>query len=255
MKQTMTLGLMAAMLALPATAGTLSGTALYRERMALPPDTVFEARLLDTSATNKPARIIGHAGLNPAGHPPYDFSIIYDDKDLEAGRQYVVEAVLERNGQVLFAGRTAQIPLPGHTDNVQLLLKRGNTPATAPTPPGIADAPLRNTYWKLVSLKGKPTIVGEQRREPHLVFSESENRVSGNGGCNGIGGGFESSGEKLNIKGLVSTMMACQDTMQQESEFLRALETVAGYKIHGNRLDMLDAEGNVLASYMAVALQ
>lgn len=119
----------------------------------------------------------------------------------------------------------------------------------------MADAPLRNIYWKLVRLGGAPVEVGEQQREPHLIFALHEMRVSGSGGCNRITGSFELDGDKLHIRRLASTRMACRSGMEQEDRFLRALGTVERYRISGSQLDLLDSAGAVVARFEAVALR
>jgi heat shock protein HslJ len=39
--------------------------------------------------------------------------------------------------------------------------------------------------------------------------------------------------------------------MEQENRYLTLLESVAGYRIDGNRLDLLDEAGKTLLSYRA----
>ena len=91
-----------------ATAGTVSGTAAYRERIAAPPDAVFEARLLDTSRADAPARVIGSFRREAAGNPPYAFSIAYDDAAIQPGRRLVVRATLsDAQGRLLFSTDSA----------------------------------------------------------------------------------------------------------------------------------------------------
>jgi len=65
------LALLAWAVCTPALAGTLQGTALYRERIALPPDAVFEAVLEDVSRADASALVLGRARLDPAGNPPF----------------------------------------------------------------------------------------------------------------------------------------------------------------------------------------
>ena len=60
-------GLAALALPVPAHAGSLSGTATYRERIALPPDAEFEAVLIDVALADAPARDLGRVRLRPAG--------------------------------------------------------------------------------------------------------------------------------------------------------------------------------------------
>jgi putative lipoprotein len=55
----------------PVWAGTVEGAATYRERIALPPDAVFEAVLEDVSRADAPAKVLGRATINPAGQPPF----------------------------------------------------------------------------------------------------------------------------------------------------------------------------------------
>ncbi len=50
--------------------GTLSGTATYRERIALPPDAVFEATLEDVSKADARAVVIGRVRIEAPGNPP-----------------------------------------------------------------------------------------------------------------------------------------------------------------------------------------
>ncbi len=119
----------------------------------------------------------------------------------------------------------------------------------------MTDSPLRNTYWKLVRLGGAPVEVAEHQREPHLIFALHEMHVSGSGGCNRIAGPFDLDGEKLHLRRLASTRMACPSGMDQEDRFLRALETVERYAVRGSRLDLLGAAGTVVAEFEAVALR
>jgi hypothetical protein len=67
----------------PAHAGTTEGEAWYRERIALPPEAVFEAVLLDVSRADAAGQDLARSRLEPAGHPPFRFKVDYDD---EAGR-------------------------------------------------------------------------------------------------------------------------------------------------------------------------
>jgi uncharacterized lipoprotein YbaY len=83
-------------------AGTLEGTAAYRERIALPPDAVFEAVLQDISRADAPAVVLGRATIDPAGQPLFRFAIAYDDAAMQPGRRYVVRATVRHQGRLLF---------------------------------------------------------------------------------------------------------------------------------------------------------
>ncbi|MCX5957756.1 MAG: YbaY family lipoprotein [Cyanobacteria bacterium] len=99
-------GLVALVMPLPAHAGSLSGTAAYRERIALPPDAVFEAVLIDTAIADAPARELGRVRLQPAGQPPFRFTIPYRDGDLTPAGRYAVRATVRQGERLLFTTDT-----------------------------------------------------------------------------------------------------------------------------------------------------
>ncbi|MDR3382923.1 META domain-containing protein [Cupriavidus basilensis] len=119
----------------------------------------------------------------------------------------------------------------------------------------VPDSPLRVTYWKLTRQGDAPVSVAERQREPHVILATSEARLSGNGGCNSLMGGYEADGDQLRFKGLAGTMMACAQGMAQETQFLQALETVRRDRLAGRQLDLLGADNAVVARFEAVALR
>ena len=101
-----TTGLAALAVTAPAHAGSLSGTAAYRERIALPPDAVFEAVLIDTAIADAPARELGRVRLQPAGQPPFRFTIPYRDGDVIPAGRYAVRATVRQGERLLFTTDT-----------------------------------------------------------------------------------------------------------------------------------------------------
>jgi heat shock protein HslJ len=115
----------------------------------------------------------------------------------------------------------------------------------------MTDSPLRNPWWKLARLHREPVEVVDGKREPYLVFALDGARVSGSGGCNRITGRFRLESDALHFSHLASSKMACPAGMEQERRFLRALETVRHYRIHGHRLELLDASEAAAAEFEA----
>lgn len=112
-------------------AGTLRGTATYRERIALPPDAVFEAVLQDVSRADAAAVVLGWARLEPAGQTPFQFEIVYDDADVQPGRRYTVRATVTHRRSLLFTTDRIVPVLDGRTAPLELLLvsaRRGPKP-------------------------------------------------------------------------------------------------------------------------------
>jgi putative lipoprotein len=103
-------------------AGTLQGTATYRERVVLPADAVFEAELQDVSKAGAPAVVLGRARLDPAGQTPFRFEIAYDDAAVKAGHRYTVRATVRHQGRLLFTTDTHVPVLDGRSAPLELLL-------------------------------------------------------------------------------------------------------------------------------------
>ena len=114
-----------------------------------------------------------------------------------------------------------------------------------------ATVPLRGTYWKLTSLGDRPVNVAESQREPHLILQADSRQVNGSGGCNRMFGSYELNGDALTFGDIGSTKMACPDIMDIESSFLPALQRAAKWRITGQRLDLLDSGGALVARFDA----
>ena len=90
----------------PVHAGNLSGTATLRQPGPLPPDAVFEAVLIDTAIADAPARELGRVRLQPAGQPPFRFTIPYRDGDVTPAGRYAVRATVRQGERLLFTTDT-----------------------------------------------------------------------------------------------------------------------------------------------------
>lgn len=78
--------------------------------------------------------------------------------------------------------------------------------------------------------------------------------LSGSTGCNNYSGNYEVDGEEMSIGPLAVTERFCEapeGTMDQETEYLAALQTVANWSIDGDVLDLRTSEGSRAASYDA----
>ena len=116
-----------------AMAQAITGTASYRERIALPPDAVFEVTLEEVSRADAPAEIIGRARLEPAGQPPFRFTLRYDPARIEANHSYTVRARITRQDTLLFAtDRFYPVLTRGRAGTVTLMLR--SVGATKPVP-------------------------------------------------------------------------------------------------------------------------
>jgi copper homeostasis protein (lipoprotein) len=119
----------------PATA-QLKGTATYRERIALTPDAVFEAILVeDVSKTDAPAAVMGSVRIDKPGQVPIRFEIPYDPTRIDQSHSYSVRARILIGQQLLFTtDQGYPVLTPGHGKEVQLLLRmvKASKPANMP---------------------------------------------------------------------------------------------------------------------------
>lgn len=112
---------------------------------------------------------------------------------------------------------------------------------------------LTETYWKLTELMGtKITGPSQTGKEMYITFKKEDNMVLGHGGCNSFRGKYElKEGNRISFSGLASTLMACPD-MQNETEFMKAVESADNYVITGNSLVINKARMAPLARFEAV---
>lgn len=84
-----------------ASAHTISGNVVYRERMLLPPGAIATVRLEDVSLADAPARVLAETSV-PAHTSPTAFSLDYDPGLIEAGHTYALRAGITDSDQLMF---------------------------------------------------------------------------------------------------------------------------------------------------------
>jgi uncharacterized lipoprotein YbaY/heat shock protein HslJ/uncharacterized lipoprotein NlpE involved in copper resistance len=105
--------------------GTVSGTATYRERIALPPGAVLEVSLHDVSRADAPAKELGSVRIENLGNPPFEFEIPYPPEAIDDRHSYAVRATIRAGGKLLFTTDTSYPVLTrGACNEVELLLRR-----------------------------------------------------------------------------------------------------------------------------------
>jgi heat shock protein HslJ len=91
-------------------------------------------------------------------------------------------------------------------------------------------------------------FAGENGPNERFVQFGSDGRVSGSGGCNRFTGQYQQQGERLEVSGLSSTLMACSDeVMQRESGLTDALQAVRTIEATHLVLRLLGEDGGLIA--------
>ena len=85
----------------------VTGSVLYRERIALPPEATLTVRLVDVSRMDAPAVLLGEQVVTPTGQVPIPFEISYDPAQIDERMSYAVQARIEVGGQLMFISTQA----------------------------------------------------------------------------------------------------------------------------------------------------
>lgn len=151
---------------------SVTGQAMYRERIAVPAGARLEVSLEDASTDDASRRLITRIVIAKAGQPPIEFEVPYNPGDIDADHRYEVHARLLDREQLLF--ETSE-PVPvitgGHPREVELLLRQpGASSDSAPAASGAVEQPsvgrLPATYAGVLPCADCPGI------EHHLDLRE-----------------------------------------------------------------------------------
>ena len=116
-----------------------------------------------------------------------------------------------------------------------------------------ASSDLIDTAWDVVNYNnGREAVVGLLEGTELTAYFDAEGMVTGNAGCNQYFAEYTTDGSNITIGQPGSTMMFCgepEGVMDQESEYLAALQSAATYSIRGDLLEMRTA-----ADQMAVLM-
>jgi heat shock protein HslJ len=158
-----------------------------------------------------------------------------------------------RTGQ----GSEAVCPPRTTTYEMRVLLRDGSTtfrevtinvagpsPTVAPTP---APNPLAGTRWEVINYNnGRGGLVSLLDGTRIAMDFGADGQLTGNAGCNNYFTYYQLSGSNITIGQPGSTSLTCAEpegVMDQEAEFLAALQTAATFRIDGDTLELRSAAG------------
>ena len=96
--------------------------------------------------------------------------------------------------------------------------------------------------WVMTSYNnGKGGVVSALPDTEVTTISGKTGKLSGSAGCNTYSAPYTVDGNKIKIGPAISTMMACeQPIMDQEAQYLAAIQQAATYNIQGTKLELRD---------------
>lgn len=89
--------------------------------------------------------------------------------------------------------------------------------------------------WRLQTIDGKDAMSEFNGRIPTMVLNFSDNKITGNAGCNDYNGTFTLSNNVMEIGPFVTTRMSC-DNMEAESKFINMLPGRVDVEFENNLL-------------------
>ena len=123
-----------------------------------------------------------------------------------------------------------------------------STMAKKDAPPA-APATLLDTHWRLTQVGEVVVPNPAGSREVYFSLQSQNPNVVGFSGCNRMFGHYALAGDKLKFDQIGGTRMFCDVRMELEQRFLAMFEYVAGWKISGNTLQLLNSDGGTVAGF------
>jgi heat shock protein HslJ len=115
------------------------------------------------------------------------------------------------------------------------------------------EATLAGTSWEVISYNnGRGGVVSVIIGTELTAKFDDDGTLSGSAGCNNYNTTYEVDGENISIGQTAVTQMYCQDPegiMEQEAEYLAALQSAATYKIEGDRMTMRTDSDSTVATF------
>jgi heat shock protein HslJ len=137
----------------------------------------------------------------------------------------------------------ANAPADASSKKYTLVEIVNQTPAAG----GAMAASLEGLTWELESYANADGEMTEVLPDAPVTASFVDGNVSGSAGCNRYFASYTVDGASLTVGAVGTTVMMCPEPiMAQESAYLAALSAAASYQIVDGKLEIADADGNVL---------
>jgi heat shock protein HslJ len=117
---------------------------------------------------------------------------------------------------------------------------------------------LAGTSWRVTGYNnGRQAVVSVLAGTQLTMAFAADGRVSGSAGCNTFMGTYTASGSSLRFGPVATTRMMCSQAgvMEQEQQFLKALDSVTTIRQEGERAELRTADGALAVSLRKDAAQ
>lgn len=219
-----------------ASAGTVTGSATYLQKIAVPQGATLSVKLLDTSLADAPAKLLASKEINVDGIP-VPFSLDYDDAEIDPRFTYSIDIEMRGDEMLLFRS-TTNVPVithgaPNHVDVILEMISASNPSLTG-------------TSWEFRVINGTEIT---SDRKPNIQFGE-DSVVSIDSTCNKMNGQITIENSSLTFSpNMMGTLMACPEPYNSmEAEVSSLLSTITGYSVLSGQLNFFNATNKTVAN-------
>jgi len=221
-------------------AGTLEGTATYRERIALPAEAVLKIELIDLALPDRPRVTV--SAPTGAGQVPLAFTLTFEDSMILPQHDYALNAEILA-GEFRFRN-TEPYPVNPLTQAEPILIV---AQSVSQSDPPSSEPVVSEEQLPIIGVTWEATTIGEAPVPPGVDVSlliEADLRAGGVGGCNSYFSQTTLTKDSFAIGELARTQRSCgYDRNMLEQSFFQALRTAATWTVEGETLTLLDASG------------
>lgn len=124
---------------------------------------------------------------------------------------------------------------------------------TSTAPQAGSESDLAGTSWVATGFDdGSQSVTSVLAGTTLTADFGGDGTMTGNSGCNDYSGPYKVTGNQIGIGPLSSTRKACGDpagVMEQEAQYLAALENAEVFVVDGNTLELREVDGTVMAKF------
>ncbi len=107
-----------------------------------------------------------------------------------------------------------------------------------------------NWFLSELTIDGQKVDIPAGQQKITIQFTQ-DGQANGSGGCNSFGASYQASKDgKMKIDQIISTMMACQQGMQQEQDYFKALAKVQQFQVADGKLTMSSTDGKTVLVFI-----
>lgn len=236
----------------------ITGEVSYNVRMALPEDALVTVQLRDVELWPDASALVGQQQITTGGNQvPIPFNVPYEPAAIKPDRQYGMAAFIQDGeGHPLF-GPGEPVPVITNGAPIQnVLVEVVPIPANeaVSAAPTIDPTALPGSTWSAVLFNdGMAQIVGVTGVQITAQFG-ADGQLAGFSGCNNYSAGYTTGADSsITFGPIAATQKACSDpvnVMEQEAQYLAALQSAVTYQIQGQQLSMQDSAGELAVQFV-----